>query len=128
MDRPHSEEPADDTSSWKRQLHGCRRKDQVEIEDEVVQGHSTPVSGRTRTAPAPPMPVLFPLQCALFPYLPVRQLLVQDVGDEHVAGDMGNADIRFSLHNCNLRGNAASPENRHFTGFYRDRITEIRFM
>jgi len=27
------------SSSWKRKFHGCRRKDQVKIEDEMKQAY-----------------------------------------------------------------------------------------
>jgi hypothetical protein len=45
MDRPVNEAPAHDSSSGKRGLYGCRRDDQVAVEDEITSVVKNEIGG-----------------------------------------------------------------------------------
>ena len=55
----------------------------------------------------------------------VVELSVQNIGDEHVAGGVGDDDGGLGILHCRLGGHAAGPEHRHLTGADLHRIAVV---
>ena len=73
--------------------------------------------------------VLFPivLRGRVRPHLSEGgQPAVEQIGDQHVAGRMGDAEFRTHGRDNRLRGNAAGPENRYLAGADFDRVAVVR--